>query len=213
MQSISRDQSYRWIVETDALKTIGAVDLQRIYLAAAKKHFANATGDTAWTLKEWESTLNALEHDPMELLDRIDWVARRALIEQYRDAEGLDWDDDRLLSLDLEYANVDPDDGLRTMLEQGGHMVRLTTDEAVERAMSQPPTDTRAALRGAFVDRFVDNIGRIGWNSVVLRKSGESWMAELDDYLSPKTVEPALARIREAADFESLLHEFRKQGK
>jgi Pup amidohydrolase len=213
IQSISRDQTYKWIVETDALRTIGAVDIQRTFLAAAKDRFAGEDGDVAWTLKEWESTLDALERDPNSLMDRIDWVARRTLIDEYRESEGLKWDDDHLLSLDLEYANVDPDEGFRTALEEGGHMVRLSTDAGVELAMSRAPQDTRAALRGAFVERFAENIGVLGWNSVVLRNAGESWMAELDNYLTPSSVAPALAQIRAAADIESLLQKFREQGK
>jgi proteasome accessory factor A len=213
MQSISRDQSYRWIVETDALKTIGAVDLQRIYLTAAKERFAGEGGDVDWTLSAWETTLDALARDPMELADRLDWVARRSLLDEFREAESLRWDDDLLLSLDLEYANVDPDDGLRFALEAGGHLMRLTTDEDVDRAMRAAPSDTRAAIRGAFVEKFAENIGVAGWNCVVLRNEGESWLAELDNYLSPAVVAPALAEIRDADGIESLLRHFRKQGK
>ena len=213
IQSISRDQSYRWIVETDELKTICAVDIQRHYLAAAKVRFAAEGGDVAWTLREWEATLDALDRDPMELLDRIDWVARRTLIDEYRSAEGLDWDDDHLLSLDLEYANIDPDEGFRTAMEEGGHMVRLTSDDAVQHAIAHAPANTRAALRGAFVERFGQNVGLIGWNNVVLRNAGESWMAELENYMTPESIEHALAQILGAPDIDSLLLKFREQGK
>jgi proteasome accessory factor A len=213
MQSISRDQSYKWLTQTDELKSIGAVDVQRAFLAAAQDRLSCETADFAWTLTEWEATLDKLERDPRELMDRIDWVARRCLIEEYREAERLDWDNETLYSLDLEYSNIDPDAGMRSAMEEGGHMVRLTSEAAVENAMTHAPQNTRAALRGAFVDRFGQNIGVLGWNCIVLRNGGESWMAELDNYMTPETIGSALAQIRSAPDIDSLLQKFREQGK
>ncbi len=213
IQSVSRDQSYKWLVETDAGKTMGAVDLQRMYLSAAKERFGGEAGDIAWTLREWETTLDALERDPQELIDRLDWVARRALIEEYRDAEGLAWDDYALIALDLEYANIDPDEGLRAVLEEGGHLLRLTDEATVAKAMADAPQNTRAAIRGELVKRFSEQIGVAGWSVVVLRSKNESWAAELDNYLTPDAVAAGLDEIQSAQDFESLLQKFRKQGK
>ncbi len=116
-----------------------------------------------------------MERDPQELIDRLDWVARRALIEEYRDAEGLAWDDYALIALDLEYANIDPDEGLRAVLEEGGHLLRLTDEAAVAKAMADAPQNTRAAIRGELVKRFAEQIGVAGWSVVVLRSENESW--------------------------------------
>ncbi len=214
IQSVSRDQSFKWCVEVDDHgKTIGAVDLQRFYLSAATERFAGESVDVDWTLAEWEKTLDALQRDPYELMDRLDWVARRSLVQELKESEGMQWDDYHLLSLDLEYANIDPEEGLRAALEEGGHMARLSTDEGVTKAMTTAPQDTRAAIRGALIERFADRIGVAGWSCVVLRSDAESWVAELDGYLTPESIAPALATIREAQDFEALLQKFRGLGK
>ncbi len=213
IQHISRDQDYKWIVETEYNHTASAIDMQRFYLKEAKSRFAGQDDDTDWTLREWEITLDSLERDPSEMIDRLDWVARKSLIDEYRESENLKWDDYALISLDLEYANIDPDFGLRAALEEGGHMVRLSNDADVQKAMTTPPTDTRAAIRGALVDRFADKIGVAGWSCVVLRSESESWLADLECYLTPETVKIGKEQIDNASSFETLLESYRKQGK
>ena len=191
-----------------------AVDVQRVYLAAAQEHLSGRGADTDWTLREWERTLDALERDPLALGDRLDWVAKRALLADYVESEGVGWDDETLPSFDLAYSNVDPEEGLYYALEQAGEMLRLTTDAAIEAAQTQAPASTRAAIRGALVERFADDIGAVNWNRVVLRDGDESWLADLDDYLTPQSVAAAMARLNAAATLTDFLRDFRqKQGK
>ena len=214
IKDVSKDPSYKWLVQIADRGLMPAVDVQRLYLAAAQEKFAGRGADTDWTLREWEQTLDGLERDPLALGDRLDWVAKRALLADYVEAEGVGWDDEALPSFDLAYSNVDPDEGLYYALEQAGEMQRLTTDEAIRTAQTQAPETTRAAIRGALVARFADNIGTINWNRVVLRDGDESWMADLDDYLTPQTVAAAMAQLNAAANLTEFLRDFRqKQGK
>src|SRR5258705_6313129 len=75
-RSISRDQTYDWIIELKDGRKISAIDVQRIYLnAAAKLQPSNSDEDRAWILAEWETVLNDLERDVMLTRDRIDWAA------------------------------------------------------------------------------------------------------------------------------------------
>jgi len=67
IKDISRDQSYKWEVRTHERKNVSAVDVQRIYLDAAGDVFRGRGADTDWVLTAWESTLNALESDPLSL--------------------------------------------------------------------------------------------------------------------------------------------------
>jgi hypothetical protein len=201
-------------VETQERGTMPAVDVQRIYLAAAQERLAGRGSDTDWTLREWERTLNALESDPLSLSDRLDWVAKRALLADYVEAEGVHWDDEALPSFDLAYSNVDPDEGLYYALEQAGEMVRVTDDAAIDAAIAQAPSNTRAAIRGRLIERFGPQVGAAGWNRIVLRDSDESWVADLDDYLTPQAVADALAQLSAAPTLTDFLREFRqKQGK
>ncbi len=83
-------------------------------------------------------------------------------------------------------------------------MVRLTTDAEIDAAMTQAPTNTRAAIRGALVDRFADSIGVDRLEPGVLRTENESWLVDLDNYLTPETVAPRAGALESAPS----LHEF-----
>jgi len=107
-------------------------------------------------------------------------------------------------SFDLAYSNVDPDEGLYYALEQAGEMVRLTDDATVEAAMTQAPANTRAAIRGHLIEHLGDAIGVLGWNKVVLRTEQESWMVDLDDYLTPEAVAQAMTDLRAPGSLEDL---------
>src|SRR5690606_16207899 len=131
-KSISRDETYRWKVDLREGLTMPAVDLQRIYLQAAKQHLTGKNEQTDWALREWESTLDGLEKDPMQLSDRLDWVAKKQMLEEFIEAEGTDWNDDTLHSLDLEYHNIDPRKSLYGGLEEMEAVRRVLRDEDIE---------------------------------------------------------------------------------
>jgi proteasome accessory factor A len=172
IKRVSRDPSFRWILELEDGRTMRATDIQRIYLRDARALLASGDADTDWTLREWERVLADLEADPYRAEDRVDWVAKRKLLETYIEAEGLWWEDESLRSLDLEYHNVDPELGLYYALEEGGQMARLVTEEEIRAALQEPPADTRAALRGAMVRRFAPEIMRIGWGRIAVKAEG-----------------------------------------
>ena len=64
IKAISRDQSLRWIVELRDGRKISAIDIQRLYLAAARQHCDLSDPDVAWLLHEWETVLDDLERIP-----------------------------------------------------------------------------------------------------------------------------------------------------
>ena len=94
---------------------------------------------------------------------QLDWVAKLRLVEAYRDRHGLDWDDPRLAALDLQYHDLRPAKSLFARLA----MERLTDDEEVARATSEPPATTRAYFRGRCLERFASAIVAANWDSVV----------------------------------------------
>jgi proteasome accessory factor A len=171
LKEISRDPHCQWIIRKRDGKRTSAIEIQRIYLEAAKKHFAHRDRETEQLLRAWQDVLDALERDPATLSDRLDWVAKRALFSLYVQSEKLDWNDEAVHSLDLEYHNIDPTKGLFYSLEE---MHRLTDEETIERAMRTPPADTRARGRGQLVQGM-------------LKKQIEDYVVEWDAvYVEPK---------------------------
>ena len=147
IRQISRDQSLKWIVELESGRTISAIDLQREYLKPAQKYLKNRDAETDWILTQWEQVLDALESDPMNLTDKIDWVAKKWLLQTFIEAERLTWDDPWLESLDLEYHNIDQQKSLYYELEQKEAMQRVTTDSQIRKAIKSSPKNTRAKAR------------------------------------------------------------------
>jgi hypothetical protein len=92
----------------------------------------------------------ALENGPETLVGRVDWITKRWLLRQFVESEGLDWSDDWLKSLDLEFHHVDPERNLAWPTVAEG-TPWTPSPEAVAAAMDQPPADTRAAVRGRAV--------------------------------------------------------------
>ena len=170
LKEISRDPTHKWILDRHNGRTISAIDIQREYLELAQKHLSGMDEESDWVLVEWERTLNDLEADPMQLSDRLDWVAKKWLLESFRESENLNWDDPWLQSLDLEYHNIDPNRGLYFDLVEQGSMQRVLTDEQVEHACQNPPADTRAKARAALVRTLSENRVRyiVDWDSVYL---------------------------------------------
>jgi Pup amidohydrolase len=80
----------------------------------------------------------------------------------------LPWSDPKLRAVDLQYHDVRRDRGLYQRLEQAGKVERLTTDQEVERAIMEPPDDTRAYFRGRCIERFPDAIAAASWDSIIV---------------------------------------------
>ncbi|MEO7934318.1 MAG: proteasome accessory factor PafA2 family protein [Chthoniobacterales bacterium] len=166
-KAISRDPSHSWIVELRDGRKISAIDIQRAYLEAARVHL-EPEEDHAWIFREWENVLNDLEVDPLRCVDRLDWVAKWHLLDTFRQSEDLAWSDPWLQSLDLEYHNIDPENGLYHALSREGTIRRFVSDEAVAAAIKNPPSSTRAFFRGQVVSRFAGQIASLQWDAVAL---------------------------------------------
>ncbi len=204
-RAVSRDPSFRWNVELEDGRTMRATDIQWVYLREARELLPNAEGETAWVLREWERVLRDLETDPFQAEDRLDWVAKRRLLETYIEAEGLWWEDPTLRSLDLEYHNVDPAEGLYAALEESGAIQRFVADDAIAEAVTAPP-DTRAALRGELVSRWAERIERISWGGITLKTASGPWEVELPLETGPVTrLRTALAAAKTVEDAAAAL--------
>ena len=141
--------------------------MQRALLERAHDFCSAPDPQTADVLQNWERVLDDLATDPDSCGDRVDWVAKRSLLEGFRRREALDWTSPRLQLIDLQYSDLRPDRGLAQKLENRGRLVRMFSDEEVDDAIVNAPTDTRAYFRGECVRRFPESIAAASWDSVV----------------------------------------------
>jgi proteasome accessory factor A len=172
LRSISHDASLAHQVTLRDGRKLTAVQLQMEYLEQARKFVQDRYGDdvddqTADVLTRWESVLERLSVDPMSLSRELDWVAKLELLEGYREREGLDWEAHKLQLVDLQYSDVRPDKGLYNRLVARGRMQRIVSDAEIDRAVTEPPTDTRAYFRGRCLSKYADDVAAASWDSVI----------------------------------------------
>jgi proteasome accessory factor A len=170
MHAISRDVGLASTVELSDGRRLTALQMQGEYLELAKKYVDSEddTPENRAVLDRWESVLEGLAEDPMSLARQLDWVAKRRIIEGYRERDGLGWGDPKLRAIDLQYHDVRRDKGLYNRLDRAGKVERLTTDAQVDAAVMEPPEDTRAYFRGRCISRFPDAIAAASWDSLIL---------------------------------------------
>src|SRR6516162_7324243 len=172
LRAISHDPSLKHLVTLRDGRKMTAVQLQAEYLERARKYTEDKFGAdvdemTANVLDRWESVLTRLAEDPMQAAGELDWVAKLELLEGYRNRDGLGWNHPRLQLVDLQYSDVRPERGLYNRLAARGRMVRLTDDAAVDRAIENPPEDTRAYFRGRCLRQYPDSVAAASWASVI----------------------------------------------
>jgi len=169
LRKVSYDLSLRAPLELVDGSTITALEVQWELFDRARKYaesfglecVGQAVGEDV--LQRWESVLTGLESDPMSLAGQLDWVAKYRLIDGYRQRHDLAWDDARLAAMDLQYHDLRPEKSLFARLG----VERITDDDEVSRARSEPPVDTRAYFRGKCLQRWPDDIVAANWDSLV----------------------------------------------
>ena len=192
IRDISRDLSFKWEVQLEDGSYTTASDIQFEYLELVERYLRGRDEECDWILDEWGFVLGALQHDPMCLIDRVDWVAKKWLLENFMRQEQLDWHDPWIQSLDLEYHNLNPAKGLYFELRDRGTMKTVIDEERVNQAIVTPPQNTRAWARAAVMRILTGQKARyvIDWDSIYVED--EKYL-NLDD--------PFLTYERETREF------------
>jgi len=176
IREVSRDLTARGPVRLADGRDVPALEVQVHYLEAVERFLAERHADDVdahHVAAEWRRVLEALAHDPMTLEGELDWVAKLRLIEAYQDRHGVALEHPSVAMVDLAYHDVAPERGLHHVLVRQGRMGSLTDDEAVRRAMQEPPR-TRASLRGRFLRAAREQGHDVTVDWVHLKLNGEA---------------------------------------
>ena len=153
IRDISHDPTCRRTVVLANGREVSALDIQREYLDRALR-YADTKGFPPLeqrALDMWEHCVTTIENDPLKLDREVDWVVKWNLIESYRERHGLSLGDPRVQLIDLQYHDIDTGRGLFYKLQDRGMVERMCTDADIHTAVSEPPQNTRARLRGEFI--------------------------------------------------------------
>ncbi|WP_226347025.1 depupylase/deamidase Dop [Agilicoccus flavus] len=183
IRTVSHDPTLRARVDLADGRSMTGLDVLEAYHEAvaamleeggAGEGAGGADADTRQVMTLWAQTMADLRRDVASCADRIDWVAKLALAQRYRDRDDLAWDDARLRAVDIQFSDVRPGKGLARTLEAKGRLRRLVADDEIARAVTHAPESTRAWFRGECVRRYGPEVVAASWESVVLAPAGTS---------------------------------------
>ncbi len=146
---------------------IRPLDVQGELLLRAQKmaHIEGVTGEEESILREWERAVNDLAVDPEKLIDRVDWIAKRAVLRRYMGRHCLELSESAVAKKDRQWSHIGPS-GIATRLRETvwQHWMPL---ERIERAYTEPPRTTRALARAAFIRKYADKAeyASVSWDS------------------------------------------------
>ncbi|MGH9071195.1 MAG: Pup--protein ligase [Acidimicrobiales bacterium] len=155
IREISHDTTCQRKVRLENGRELSALEIQSEYLERAVRYqrTRGLSPQEDKALAMWQHCLTGLEKDPLSLDRECDWVIKYRLVEHFRARHEIGLSHPKVALLDLQYHDVSRQRGLFYRLQDRGLVERTTTDEAIEAAIDQPPSTTRARLRGEFVRR------------------------------------------------------------
>jgi Pup amidohydrolase len=196
-KTISKNSPNKSLVKVKRNTLISPLVIQREYLDACQK-YKGRSEITDDILNRWEYVLDKLETEPMALKGWLDWVAKKYLIDTYIEKNKIEPSDPILHTLDLRYHDINPNNGLYYQLLKSGLMERLITDNDITYAVTNPPSDTRAKIRGNYLKN--GNVIECDWSEVKLLENGQSKTIKLPEPLSqPKKNNPELSNYSKSA--------------
>ena len=212
MHVVSHDYEFKKTLTKRNGESITALEIQEIFIEQAKKYvidFDKNDDMTMDVLTNWQRVIETLRNNPMTLANELDWVAKFQIMDAYRQRDNAAWNDSRIETVDIQYADLRADKGLGLILQKKGRMRTLFTEEQIGQAVVNPPEDTRAYFRGKCVANYEAQIAAASWDSVIFDLGLDQPMVRLNTVDARKgsreLTEKLFAQKLSAADFVSLL--------
>lgn len=128
------------------------------------------------------------------------------MLQDFVDSEGTDWNDPLLRSFDLEYHNVDPNDGLHSALVAMDEVAPDPDPAELWDYLEGVSESTRAFARGLAVTKYKAQLKTACWRSLSFEINGEIVEVEMPpDAVYP----PQLAETNDVETFISMMRGIR----
>ena len=213
LKSISKDVALSQTYSTTKGAQVSALDVQFQYLDWVKSYLEAMPEGWVGVWEDWAATLDELRSGAWDqLAGKLDWVAKRALIQGFQESEGLSASDPWLQSLDLEYHRLDLDEGLYFGLESSGQMQGLPDPAACEKAMRQPPEGVRSWVRGRLIERFGSEIAWAQWDHLLFKADSGLVRVDLTDLFAESDIQRYRYVIEKATQLADLKEIYTELG-
>jgi len=170
MHQVSHDIDFETRLPMKDGRQFSAIDIQRSYLDRAVDYVTErdiVEEQTLEVLALWAEVLDGLASDPSTLKTTLDWIAKRNILDAYRQRDQLPWGHPRLAAIDLQYSDLRMDKGLAYILQSSGGLDTIFSEADVHFAVTSPPADTRAFFRGTCVSTFSPYVVAASWDSLI----------------------------------------------
>lgn len=208
LQQISHDPTLKAKVGLRGGVQLTAIEIQRHYLHAAENYCAArgiADPDTTEILTRWAQMLDLLERDPMDAADQIDWIAKYQLVNGFAQRHGVELSDPRVAMLDLQWADLRTNKGLYYRLAERGAIQTLFGQQEINQAVSAPPENTRAYLRGMTLQRYAPYVVAANWDALSFAVPGAR---KISRFHMPEPLAGTRAQVGELFEAELEIAEF-----
>ena len=116
--------------------------------------------------------LSELGGDRAAAASSVEWLAKLSLLEGYRQRDGLGWNNRAAGPRGPAVGRHPPEKGSTTGCWPATGCSESSDDAAIARAVTEPPSDTRAYFRGRCVSRFGADLAGASWDSVIFDVPG-----------------------------------------
>ena len=175
IRHVSRDLEFTHKITLHDGRLMSAMEIQRdlhercAEAVAGGMDIGSSPEVVSLVLSTWERMLTAVETMSDEAPRLIDWVAKKRLVDGFRDRHGLTDGDPRLKAIDLQYHDLRPN---KCLASKCG-LATLVPSSDVALAVDAPPEDTRAYMRGMLMRGYSDEIVSANWDSIVVDIGGD----------------------------------------
>lgn len=167
--TVARDLTLRAQLALVSGSSMTAIEIQRRYLQQARAHLTRLPEWAEGVCEVWEDTLQRLERGQEAVADRLDWAIKHAMFTRHMvrrgpNAAGLHQE---LCEIDLRFAQVYPASLFQSLDDAGVLRHHVSGIAKIDEAVSSPPSDGRARIRGAVVKRLAGEPGvQCGWDVI-----------------------------------------------
>lgn len=165
-QSVSRDLSFKFRIELEGGRWTTAREIVESVCATAER-FLDLSPTTQTIIAECRQLWEDLEMRHEAFASKVDWAAKRQMLQQFIESEGTSWRDPALVAYDLEFHNLDPDEGLCRALQQMELAEADPPEKALDERMALHAEPTRARARGLAALGFGSSLRAACWRSLV----------------------------------------------
>ncbi|HEX9340136.1 MAG TPA: proteasome accessory factor PafA2 family protein [Thermoplasmata archaeon] len=166
----------QWTVELEDGKVVSPIDIQRYYLEKIETIVEDDWEHRA--LRMFEEVLDDLANRRSKDAARhVEWLDRYYAIQEAADKKG---GPDVEMMACKQYSEIAAERSLFYKRQRAGLVDRITDDEAIKRAIYEPPEDSRAHLRRELCDTF--NIELIDWSMLIVNDGTRRRIDLLDPY-------------------------------